>query len=82
MIVKFTVCRQLLDLEVRPHWPPQLLSPPTEFLAPRSYKVNHQLPVKLLAAMTTTMFEKPCAMCNDKQGLGAPPKPKQQVRNL
>ena len=25
------------------------------------------------------MFEKPCVMCNDKQGLGAPPKPKQQV---
>ena len=29
--------------------------------------------------MDLTMFEKPCVMCNDKQGLGAPPKPKQQV---
>ena len=25
--------------------------------------------------------EKPCVMCNDKRGMGAPPKPKKQVNN-
>ena len=37
--------------------------------------------VKLtMSAMATLpMMEKPCAMCNDKKGLGAPPKPKNKV---
>ena len=38
-----------------------------------------QWQVRMSTMATIPLMEKPCAMCNDKKGLGAPPKPKNQV---
>ena len=46
---------------------------------PLSHQTLHCQLTTMSTMATIPMMEKPCAMCNDKKGLGAPPKPKNQV---